>query len=58
MLVNNPKEFERIAREWSVKYANAPKKDIAETSGGAPGESDKQKAKRNKEEEHRLMMEA
>lgn len=24
MLLKNPKEFERIAREWSVKYAGAP----------------------------------
>ncbi|KAI9677393.1 MAG: Ubiquitin-conjugating enzyme E2 1 [Caeruleum heppii] len=33
MLVRNPKEFERVAREWAVKHAGAPKTDTAEGSG-------------------------
>jgi ubiquitin-conjugating enzyme (huntingtin interacting protein 2) len=58
MLMRNPKEFERVAREWAVQYAGAPKKEIGETSGGHPGETDKQKNKRSKEEQLKILMEA
>lgn len=39
MLIKNPKEFERVAREWAVRYAGAPRKNIGEGSGGATAES-------------------
>ncbi|CAF9904396.1 Ubiquitin-conjugating enzyme E2 1 [Imshaugia aleurites] len=51
MLTRNPKEFERVAHEWAVKYAGAPKKETGEGSGGSKPETAKQKQKRSKEEE-------
>ncbi len=51
MLTRNPKEFERVAHEWAVRHAGAPKKDSAEGSGGARAETKEQKQKRSKEEE-------
>lgn len=33
MLLRRPKEFERVAHEWAVTYAGAPKKDTAGGSG-------------------------
>ncbi|KAF2630374.1 hypothetical protein BU25DRAFT_408328 [Macroventuria anomochaeta] len=52
MLIRNPAEFEHKAREWAVKYAGAPKKEMAEGSGGATAESitkKRQEAKHNEE---------
>ena len=52
MLIRNPAEFDHKAREWAVKYAGAPKKEIAEGSGGATAESitkKRQEAKQNEE---------
>lgn len=51
MLIRNPAEFEFKAREWAVKFAGAPKKEIAEGSGGATAESIKLKARQAKETE-------
>lgn len=51
MLTRNPKEFERVAHEWAVKYAGAPKKETGEGGGGSKPETAKQKHKRSKEEE-------
>ena len=51
MLTRNPKEFERVAHEWAVKYAGAPKKETGEGSGGSKPETAKQKKKKSKEEE-------
>ena len=53
MLVKNPKEFERVAREWAVKYAGAPKRAVGEGSGGTTTEMIREKEKRSKEEEER-----
>ncbi|KAJ9302799.1 hypothetical protein DTO271G3_173 [Paecilomyces variotii] len=53
MLLRNPKEFERVAREWAVVYAGAPKKQIAEGSGGATTESIRQQEIKSKEEQER-----
>ena len=39
MLIRNPAEYEHVAREWAIKYADAPKKEIAEGSGGATAET-------------------
>ncbi|KAL9633695.1 MAG: hypothetical protein Q9164_004549 [Protoblastenia rupestris] len=51
MLTRNPKEFERVAHEWAVKYAGAPKKEAGEGSGGSRTETKKEKRQRSKEEE-------
>lgn len=51
MLIRNPKEFERVAQEWAVKYAGAPKRERGEGSGGSAMESKKQQERRSKAEE-------
>ena len=51
MLMRNPKEFERVASEWAVKYAGAPKRERGEGSGGATSETSKQRQQKSKEEE-------
>lgn len=51
MLTRNPKEFDRVAHEWAVKYAGAPKRETGEGSGGSKPETTKQKKRRSKEEE-------
>ena len=51
MLMRNPKEFDRVASEWAVKYAGAPRRERGETSGGATSEMLKKKQQRSKEEE-------
>ena len=51
MLTRNPREFERVAHEWAVKYAAAPKKESGEGSGGNKTETKKEKKQRSKEEE-------
>ncbi|MCJ1480875.1 hypothetical protein MMC06_001030 [Schaereria dolodes] len=53
MLMRVPKEFERVAQEWAVKYAGAPKKERGENSGGATTETLKQRQQKSKEEEQR-----
>lgn len=53
MLIRNPKEFERQAREWAVMYAGAPRKQVGESSGGATSESMKKDEQKSKEEEER-----
>ncbi|EZG16725.1 hypothetical protein H107_04331, partial [Trichophyton rubrum CBS 202.88] len=35
MLLSDPKEFERVAREWAVMHAGAPRRHTGEGSGGA-----------------------
>lgn len=51
MLLRKPKEFERVAREWAVLYAGAPRKHIGESSGGATDESLRQQELKAMEEE-------
>jgi ubiquitin-conjugating enzyme (huntingtin interacting protein 2) len=58
MLMHNPREFDRVAREWSVRYAGAPKIEMCEGSGGATTASLKQVRKKSKEEEEREQMAA
>jgi ubiquitin-conjugating enzyme (huntingtin interacting protein 2) len=58
MLIRNPAEFEHKAREWSVKHAGAPKKEIAEGSGGATAESIKKKNMAAKENEEKVKLAA
>ena len=58
MLIRNPSEFEHVARDWAVKYAGAPKKEIAEGSGGATAESIKRKAQQAKDNEAKVKLAA
>lgn len=51
MLMRNPKEFERVAQEWAVKYAGAPKRERGEGSGGSATETLKQRQQKSKAEE-------
>lgn len=52
MLITNPEEFARVARQWAVKYANAP----ADKSNAGTTVSVKQQEEQRKktEEAHRL----
>ncbi|KAF2012703.1 hypothetical protein BU24DRAFT_425336 [Aaosphaeria arxii CBS 175.79] len=58
MMIRNPAEFEHVARDWSVKYAGAPKKEVAEGSGGATAESIKRKAQQAKDNEEKVKLAA
>ena len=58
MLIRNPAEFEHKAREWAVKYAGAPQKEIAEGSGGATAASIKKKAQQAKQNEEKSKLAA
>lgn len=58
MLIRNPAEFEHAARDWAVKYAGAPKKEVAEGSGGATQESLKRKNQQNKERDAKALLAA
>lgn len=51
MLIRNPKEFDRVAQEWAVKYAGALKRERGEGSGGSAMETKKQQERRSKAEE-------
>ncbi|EED12949.1 ubiquitin conjugating enzyme (UbcA), putative [Talaromyces stipitatus ATCC 10500] len=53
MLLRKPKEFERVAREWAINYAGAPKKQVAEGSGGATDASIREQERKAKETEER-----
>lgn len=58
MLIRNPAEFNHVAQDWAVKYAGAPKREIAEGSGGATAESIKRKAQQAKENEEKVKLAA
>jgi ubiquitin-conjugating enzyme (huntingtin interacting protein 2) len=58
MLIRNPAEFEHKAREWAVKFAGAPKKEMAEGSGGATAASIKKKAQQAKQNEEKSKLAA
>jgi ubiquitin-conjugating enzyme (huntingtin interacting protein 2) len=53
MLLRRPKEFERVAREWAVIHAGAPRKHAGEGSGGATDETLRQEELRSKAEQER-----
>lgn len=57
-MIRNPAEFEHKAREWAVKYAGAPKKEIAQGSGGATAESITRKRQEAKQNEEKVKMAA
>lgn len=58
MLIRNPSEYEHVAREWAIKYAGAPKKEIAEGSGGATAESLRKKTQDAKAKEAKVALAA
>ena len=58
MMIRNPKEFERVAREWAVKYAGAPRQFIGESSGGATNESIEAAERENEQREREVNMAA
>ncbi|MCJ1362445.1 Ubiquitin-conjugating enzyme E2 1 [Acarospora aff. strigata] len=58
MLMRNPKEFDRVAREWAVKHAGAPKRERGEGSGGTSAETPRQREQRSREEEERARLAA
>lgn len=51
MMIRNPAEFNHVAREWTVKYAGAQRKDGGEGSGGATPESIRKKQQADKEKQ-------
>lgn len=52
MLIKHPEEFARVAEEWAVKHALAPRKSRGESSGGSgANEVAKQREKKSKEQE-------
>ena len=51
MLLKNPNEFKRVATEWAVKFAGAPKRQQGEGSGGTTAESRKALKRKSKEDE-------
>lgn len=55
MLLKNKAEFEHVAQEWAIRYAGAPSKDKAESSGGTTAEDLLKRANeaKNKSEEQK-----
>jgi len=51
MLINHPDQFEKVAREWAVKYANAPKKNMSATNYAQTPTSSKPKTQKTREQE-------
>ncbi|RDW78703.1 E2 ubiquitin-conjugating protein UBC1 [Aspergillus mulundensis] len=49
MLLRNPKEFDRVAREWATQHAGAPRRAAGEGSGGATSESLRELERKEKE---------
>lgn len=58
MLLKSPAEFEHKAREWAVKFAGAPKKEIAGGSGGATQETLKRRREEQKAQEEKAKLAA
>jgi len=57
MLMNHPERFDQVAREWAVKYAGAPKKNLPTSSGPSYAQSPSQpKSHKSKEQELREQM--
>jgi len=57
-MIKNPKEFERIARQWSVQYAGAPKSMLGEGSGGSSAADMEAAEQQSKEREEAANLEA
>lgn len=52
MLMNDPAQFQQVAREWAIKHANAPK-NVNWKSTATPSSAAKPKVQRSREEELR-----
>jgi len=50
MLMNEPEKFKKVAQEWAIKYAGAPKSNLP-TAGSAPAKPDAPKSKEDLEKE-------
>ncbi|TVY58141.1 Ubiquitin-conjugating enzyme E2 [Lachnellula suecica] len=50
MLMNNPDQFQRIAREWAIKYAAAPKQTDWDMTAPSPSQPKSAKALSREEE--------
>ena len=57
-MIKNPREFERIARHWSVQYAGAPKSTLGEGSGGSSAADIEAAEQESKEREEAANLEA
>ncbi|PKY07276.1 ubiquitin conjugating enzyme [Aspergillus campestris IBT 28561] len=53
MLLHKPKEFHRVAQEWAVIHAGAPKKYAGEGSGGATDETLRQQELKLREDQEK-----
>ena len=42
MLIKNPRQFNKVAREWAVQYAGAPKSNGAEGGSSSAADDDGQ----------------
>ncbi|KAK8221465.1 ubiquitin-conjugating enzyme/RWD-like protein [Phyllosticta capitalensis] len=57
-LLKHPAEFEHKAREWAVKYAGAPRKDVGQGSGGVTEETLRKKKEERKAEQEKQKLAA
>ena len=57
-MIKNPKEFEREARRWAVKYGGAPNTSLGEGSGGTSAADIEAEEKAIKEREEAANLEA
>jgi len=51
MLLKNPKEFDRVAHDWAVRYAGAPKKETTDGHEGSSKTAEKQQQQKRKTKE-------
>ncbi|KAI9746673.1 MAG: Ubiquitin-conjugating enzyme E2 1 [Claussenomyces sp. TS43310] len=56
MLMHHPDQFEKVAREWAVKYANAPRKNTSVSSSTRAPSSSRPKVQKTREQEMREQM--
>lgn len=57
-MIKNPKEFERNARKWAVKYAGAPASNLGEGSGGSSAADIEAEERAQQEREQAASLEA
>ncbi|CZR54739.1 probable ubiquitin--protein ligase [Phialocephala subalpina] len=58
MLMKNPDQFQRVAREWAIKYANAPKSTQWETNIAHSPTNSRPKPQKNISREEQMRLEA
>jgi ubiquitin-conjugating enzyme (huntingtin interacting protein 2) len=57
-MIKSPKEYERIARQWCVQYAGAPKSMLGEGTGGSSAVDNEAAEQEAKEREEAANLEA